>query len=208
MMKALSLICLLLCLGMTAGAQQLPPAAAAAESPPDISVSKYSWSKERIGWERDPFGGPVESFGDMRRRTSDERRLERARAGGNVGEANRIERDLRAEQVLRARQTAPPRYSFLYKISITNAGAKTVQEVDLDYAFLDAATGQEIGRRRFTGAEKVKPGKSKEFSFSAATPPTHMVSVYALDKNEQKGLRGQVLIMRVQYADGSVWQRP
>ncbi|HEX8688387.1 MAG TPA: hypothetical protein VF654_17870, partial [Pyrinomonadaceae bacterium] len=103
---------LLLCAGAGAARAQSPAPAAAA--PHGLAVVKHSWSKERINWEGNPFGGTIENFEDMRRRMADQRRVERARASGNVGEAAKVEREMRAEQVIKSRPPAPPRYSFLY----------------------------------------------------------------------------------------------
>jgi hypothetical protein len=192
-----------LCLCATVLAQT-PDAQNAA---PGIEVVKHDWSKERIGWERDPFSGTNESFSDMRRRAADDRRRERAQATGNIGEANRIEREARAEQVIKARPPAPPRYAFLYKVSVKNTGDKTIKEIDWDYVFTDAATREEIGRRQFTGVEKIAPGKSKELAFLAPSPPAGRISVYALDKKERDGLDSHIVIVRVLYADGTVWEK-
>jgi hypothetical protein len=200
-MRILALCCLFLALAGAARAQS-----PAAPAPPDVAVEKYSWAKERIGWEADPFGGPVEGFEDTRRRLADQRRIERARAVGNLGEANKVEREMRAEQVIKSRPTAPPRYVFSYKVSLRNTGAKTIKEIDWDYVFYDETSGQELGRRQFTGVEKIAPGKHKELSFLISSPPTQSISVYSLGKKERDGLREQVVVVRVLYEDGSVWQ--
>ena len=42
---------------------------------PGVEVLKSSWSKIRIGWERDPFSGPLENFDEMRSRARNERRV-------------------------------------------------------------------------------------------------------------------------------------
>lgn len=175
---------------------------------PDVIVVKYSWTKERIAWERDPFSGTNESFGDMRQRASDDKRRERAVALGNIGEANRIEREARAEQVIKSRPPAPPRYAFIYKVSVKNIGAKTIKELDSDYIFFDSATGQEIGRHQFASTEIIGPGKSKELSFFIPSPPTKTISIYALDKKERVNLGEAVVLVRIEYADGSFWQSP
>ncbi len=207
-MRTLFLCFLFSCSGSVAFAQS--PAAPPPQQlgPPEVVVVKYSWSKERINWQGDPFGGTVENFDDLRRRRADERRIDRARASGNIGEAAKVEREMRSEQVIKSRPPAPPRYAFHYKLSVTNTGEKIIKEIDWDYVFTDAVTGQELSRREFTAVEKVGPGKSKELSFKVSSPPTHKVSVHALDKRERDGLSEQVVIMRVLYADGSVWQRP
>jgi len=203
MKRTLCLIALTLALGSGVAAQS-----PALSTEPSVSIVKYSWTKERINWEGDPFAGAFESFEDVRRRAVDARRLERARGSGNIGEAAKVEREIRAEQVVKARPPKPPRYAFVYKVGIKNDSDKTITEFDWDYVFFDAATGAEIGRRQFTGVEKIGPGKSKELTFQVSSPPAKTISVYALDKNERRGLSEAVVLVRVAYADGSVWLRP
>jgi hypothetical protein len=199
----------LLCAAAAAAARAQSPAPAPTQPEAHgLAVVKQSWSKERIDWEADPFGGTVESFDDLRRRRADERRFERAKASGNIAEANKIEREMRSEQVIKAQQTpARPRYAFLYKATFRNEGAKAVREIDWDYVFLDAATREVLGRREFTAVEKIAPGKTKELSFFVAGPPTQKISAQALDRRERDGLAEQVVVVRVLYEDGTVWQR-
>lgn len=209
------LVFIVLALATAAVSAQTPQASqsgVAAQSPAPAteapaSLYKYSWAKERIGWESDPFAGTTESFEDVRRRSVDSRRLERARGSGNNIEVARIEREMRAEQVIKARPPKPPRYAFVYKVGIKNDSDKTITEFDWDYVFFDAATGAEIGRREFTGVEKISPGKNKELTFQVSSPPAKTISVHSLDKSERRGLSEAVVLVRVAYSDGSQWLR-
>lgn len=201
-MRICFLVVLILCLEGTMQAQSAAPST----GPPDLTIVKYSWMKDRLNWQGDPFGGTVENFDDIRRRMVDQRRIERARGEGKTGEAAKIEREMRSEQVLKARPPKPPRYAFSYSVSVKNTGPKAIKEIDWDYVFFDAVTGLELGRREFTGVEKISPGKSKELTFLITTPPTQSISVHALDKKERNGITEQVVIQRVLYEDGSVWR--
>lgn len=197
------LVVLFFCLCGSVSAQSPGPQEAS-----DFTVVKHSWTKERINWEGDPFGGPVENFDDMRRRMVDERRVGRARSSGNIAEAAKVEREMRSEQIIKARPPAPPRYAFLYKVSLRNNTIKTIKAIDWDYIFFSGNTQSETGHLEFTSEEKIGPGKTKELNVMARRPPAKTVSVYALDKNERQGLDGQVVIVRLEYTDGSIWQRP
>ncbi|HEX9918811.1 MAG TPA: hypothetical protein VGA87_06575, partial [Pyrinomonadaceae bacterium] len=110
-MRILFLYLLFSCAAVATLAQSPAVSPPSTQSPPDVAVVKHSWSKERINWEGDPFGGSVENFDDLRRRMADQRRVERARASGNIGEAAKVEREMRAEQVIKSRPPTPPRYS-------------------------------------------------------------------------------------------------
>jgi hypothetical protein len=218
MMKRLMPFFLILWLLVAVQAQSVSPPIAERPSVPadgvasgsasEVLVVKHGWSKERINWEGDPFGGPVETFDDMRRRMADTRRVERARVAGNAGEAAKVEREMRSEQIIKARPPAPPRYAFLYKVSLQNTGVKTIKVVDWDYVFFSSITQGETGRLEFTSDAKIGPGKAKELNAMSRKPPAPTVSVYALDKNERQGLDGQVVLVRIEYTDGTIWQRP
>lgn len=191
--------------------QQSPPAVnnsdGAANAP--LIVAKFAWSKERIGWERDPFGGAVENNDERRVRDAAERRVNEAKRRGDRIEQSRAEADARAEADYIARQrnrTPPPRYVFLYRATVKNTHTQPIREIDWDYVFYDAATQQEIGRHQFTSQTKIGAGKNKELSFTIPQPPARTVSVYALNDSERRSLREQVFIMRVLYADGTTWQ--
>lgn len=177
---------------------------------PDLQVVKFSWSKERINWEQNPFGGPNENFHEMQFRARSEKRASDARRA-NSPDASKLEKEARADAAIiqaERQRKGPPRYTFLYRTSIKNSSEKTVKEIDWDYVFLDAVTGEEMGRRQFTSVETIGPGKSKELSFMLPAAPTQRISVYALDKKERIGFGEQVVILRVKYTDGSVWQVP
>lgn len=197
------LVVLLLCLCGSGSAQSPGP-----KETLDYTIVKHSWTKERINWEGDPFGGPVETFDDVRRRRVDERRVERARGSGNTAEAAKVEREMRSEQIIKARPPAPPRYAFLYKVSLRNNTNKTIKAIDWDYVVFGSDTESETGRREFTSEERIAPGKTRELKVFIPYPPTKTISVNALNKNERVGLGEKVVIVRVTYADGSVWERP
>ena len=188
-------------------ARQEPKPAAPQRDAPGVAVVKFSWDKERVNWERDPFGGPVENFEEMRVRARNEKRIDDAKRGGG-GDVDRIRREARADSALLeiARQKGPPRYGFRYKLSVRNDGAKAFKELDWDYVFTDAATGEELGRHKFTSEGRVSPGKSREFSFIIPNPPALRISAYALDKSERAGLSEQIVLVRVLYEDGTVWR--
>ena len=166
-----------------------PQTSAALESPSDIQIVKYNWSKERLDWDKNPFASRTQISEARSRRGSilEERQAREIKAAGE-------------------KSSAPPRYAFAYKLSVLNAGPKTIKEIDWDYVFTDATSGEELGRREFTSVEKIGAGKRKDLSFLISSPPTQRISVYALAKHERDGLVERVIIVRVLYDDGTSWQ--
>lgn len=190
---------------------------AGAQTPPtvtdssDVQLVKFSWSKERLNWERNPFGGPNENFHQMQFRARSEKRVTDAKRAGNSAELSKLEKDAKADAAIVAAEnqpSKPPRYYFFYRASIKNTSTKAISEIDWDYVFFDEATGDELDRREFTSVQKVGPGKEKELTFTLPTPPTRRISIHSLDKKERSGIVEKVVIVRVTYADGSVWQMP
>lgn len=176
-----------------------------------VEVVKYSWSKERLNWEQNPFNGPNENFHEMQFRARSEKRLSDAKRSGTSGQQASAERDLKVDAAIvqAGRQSSgPARYYFIYRASLKNASTRHIEEIDWDYVFIDSATGQELGRHQFTSTKTIAPGKSREVSFSLSAPPTKRISIYALEKQERSRIADQVVIVRVKYSDGSVWQLP
>jgi len=179
-----------------------------AQSDLPIELVKFSWAKERLNWEGNPFGGPNENFHQMQFRTRSEKRVSDAKRS-NSPEVGKLEKEAKADAAIVANEnqnSPPPRYYFMYRASMKNLSTKQIKEIDWDYIFLDAGTGEELGRRQFTSVQNIGPGKQKDLTFTLPTPPTRRVSVYALDKKERLGLTEKVIIVRVTYADGSIWE--
>ena len=196
-MRPAAIFLVLLCAGIVCAQQ------------PGAEVVKFSWSKERIGWERDPFSGPIENFDETRARQRNERRIEDAKRG-NSAEIDKIRREAKADaaNIAVKHKDPPSRYVFVYKTTIKNVSTKAIKSIDWDYVFLERGTENEIGRQQFTSDEKISPGKTKELVVTITKPPTKTISLTALNENERGTLDGRVILVRIDYADGTSWQLP
>jgi len=174
-----------------------------AQEPSSVEVVKASWSKIRIGWERDPFGGPLENFDEMRSRARNERRV--AQGGGE-----RAKRDAKADDanLAKIREKNPSRYYFVYKTKIKNNDTAAITQLDWDYVFYERDTENELGRQQFTSEENIGPGKTKELTVTITSPPTRTVSVTSLNLEEHDRFTEKIILVRIQYADGRIWQAP
>ena len=175
----------------------------------EVELVKFSWSKERIGWERDPFGGPVENFDEMRSRARNEKRLDDAKRGGGGAGADRVRREANADaaNLARQREKAPARYVFFYKVRLKNNTAVPIVAIDWDYVFFERGTENEIGRQQITSEEHIAAGKSKELTAILTSPPTRTISVTSLNKNERDQLSEKIELVKIRYADGRVWEK-
>src|SRR6185295_18410535 len=115
-MRSAAILLVLLCAGVVCAQQ------------PSVEVVKFSWSKERIGWERDPFGGPIENFDEVRARQRNERRIEDAKRG-NSAEIDKIRREAKADaaNIETKHKDKPSRYVFVYKATVKNSSDKAIK---------------------------------------------------------------------------------
>lgn len=171
------------------------------QEPSGVEIVKSSWSKIRIGWERDPFGGPLENFDEMRSRTRNERRV--AQGGGE-----RARREAKADEVnlARQREKPPSNYYFIYKTKIKNNHTAAITQLDWDHVFYERGTENEVGRQEFTSDEQIGPGKTKELTVTITSPPARTVSITSLNLEERERFTEKIVLVRVKYADGRVWE--
>lgn len=98
-----------------------------------------------------------------------------------------------------------PRDGFAYRIKVKNTTAKVVEIVFWEYQFTEAEKPEALARRQFLCGVNIRPDKDKELEGFSLSGPSDVVSVDALaDKSRFKE---NVLINRIEYADGSIWQR-
>jgi hypothetical protein len=100
---------------------------------------------------------------------------------------------------------AEPRDGFAYRVKVKNSAAKVVEIVFWEYRFYDPANPELVARRQFLCGVNIRPDKDKELEGFSLSGPSDVVSVSALGGKSQ--FKEDVLINRVEYSDGSIWQR-
>jgi hypothetical protein len=153
-----------------------------------------------------PFASPDELI----RQSQREAQLAAARNSANKGAAGKIETQItnHEQATAKARQTAPPSDAYRYVVKLRNNGNKVIKSIDWDYLFLDPDTSIVVSRHQFTSDDTIKPGKSKEISVLYLNPPIQTVSAKMLSKKNLANYKEQVVLVRIQFSDGSVWQHP
>ncbi|MDX6383920.1 MAG: hypothetical protein QOK48_1493 [Blastocatellia bacterium] len=100
------------------------------------------------------------------------------------------------------------------RVLLQNTGTKTIKAFDLDFVFLDPQTTVEFLRYRFHAKRTLKAGKVREFSQDVFqkvgdkrgnyTPGKPSIDLLLRTKDSVQKVR----VQRIEYADGSVWERP
>jgi hypothetical protein len=100
-----------------------------------------------------------------------------------------------------------PQKGYAYKVKLRNGGTKTIKRLFWEYQFSDSATSETVSRRQFLCAVQMKPGAVKGLEAFSVSPPSNVVNVASLNGASGDGLASKIVINRVDYADGSTWQR-
>jgi hypothetical protein len=112
------------------------------------------------------------------------------------------------ERIVQESRVANPKPidGFLYETRIRNTGAKPIEIVFWEYQFIDESNTV-VTRHQFLCGVKVKPAKGKDLSVFSLLRPSEVVSASSAGDKSPTGLHERVLLNRVEYTDGSIWQR-
>jgi hypothetical protein len=100
---------------------------------------------------------------------------------------------------------AEPMDGYVYRIKVQNTIKKVVEIVFWEYQFRDPANPEIVARRQFLCGVDIPAGKTKEFEGFSLSGPSDVVNVKTLDSGSQ--FKEDVVINRIEYSDGTIWQR-
>lgn len=95
---------------------------------------------------------------------------------------------------------------YIYEVKISNTAKKAIRKITWDYVFFEKGTEKEVGRRRFESKVNISPGAGKQLIMRTLSSPTGAVDARTAGKKPRDLYSEQVVIQRVEYADGSAWQ--
>ncbi|HYY97373.1 MAG TPA: hypothetical protein VE642_02220 [Pyrinomonadaceae bacterium] len=96
---------------------------------------------------------------------------------------------------------------YEYRVRFRNPGAKAVEVIFWEYQFAEAANPSNVARRQFLCGVGIKPGKEKEVTAFGVSGPGSVVSAGTLAAEAGAAFGEKVVVNRVEYADGAIWQR-
>ncbi|HEX8889622.1 MAG TPA: hypothetical protein VF779_10615 [Pyrinomonadaceae bacterium] len=113
------------------------------------------------------------------------------------------------KNVLDSRTPQPqPVDGYTYKAKIQNASKKVIEIIFWEYQFKESANPETVTRRQFLCAVNIKPDKEKELQAFSVAAPSGVISTSSLaNKSGEKLFEEKIIINRVEYADGTIWQR-
>jgi hypothetical protein len=111
------------------------------------------------------------------------------------------------ERSVQSSRAPKPIEGFAYRAKFQNVSVKDLEIVFWEYEFTDPATPPVISRRQFLCAVALKPGKEKELKGFTLSGPSDVVTVDSLAKKSDNALKERVVINRIEFSDGTIWQR-
>lgn len=97
--------------------------------------------------------------------------------------------------------------AYSYKIKVQNPTSQVVDILFLEYQFSDRSNPENVTRRQFLCVANLNPGKEKEIQAFSLNGPPDVVNVKSLEKNSASPFDEKVVINRIEYRGGSIWQR-
>jgi len=174
-----------------------------------LTVTSYKWTRARRTIEAPEAQGNA----PQRAMTPQNRifaRTARVNDTANSRDPNADTIDGRSaaleKSVAESRSPKPkPMDGYAYHIKVQNTIKKVVESVFWEYQFQDPANPDLVTRRQFLCAVNIPEGKTKDLEGFSLSGPSDVVDVKTLDSGA--ALKENIVINRIEYADGAVWQR-
>lgn len=179
------------------------------ESSP-LAVVNYKWSRSRrnIAAQETEGNAPARAMIPQNRNFARNARINDPQGVRDPNQDTLDGRSAAMEKSVQESRAAKPKSQdgFAYKVKVQNSDKKAVEIVFWEYQFHDPADGSIAARRQFLCGVNIPGEKSKELEgFSLSGPG--VVNVSTLGDKSENPFKEKVLINRVEYADGSIWQR-
>jgi hypothetical protein len=187
--------------------------AASADDGSAVVVLGFKWSKSHQIIEKlDDATTSVTPAAAMIPDNKNFQRNVRANAPAGVRDPNADTIDGRSaaleKSVQEARAPKPKDVDgFAYRAKVQNASKKIVEIVFWEYQFKEASNPATVTRRQFLCGVNIKPDKEKELQGFSLSGPSDVISVGSLANKSGNPFQEKVVINRVEYSDGSIWQR-
>jgi hypothetical protein len=187
----------------------LPFQNGAGEGPP-LNVVSAKWTKTRQRMERPDTQGstpaaamtPADKVFARNRRVNDP---------AGVRDPNADTLDARSAAIDKAVRESRGQVievdGYAYRVKLLNPAQKSVDVVFWEYQFEETANPSNLTRRQFLCGVQIKGGKEKELQAFGGSGPAGAISAESLAKGSANPFAERVLINRIEYADGSIWQR-
>lgn len=116
-------------------------------------------------------------------------------------------RSAELDRIVQQSREPQPVEGFTYSLKVQNGSAKSVQTIFWEYQFKESANPTNVTRRQFLCSSRINPEKGRDLQAFSLSGPSNVVHVKSLDKGSASQFLEGVLINRVEFTDGTFWQR-
>ena len=173
-----------------------------ADGQPDLEVLEVSSSKFRTYESVDSSGRQRLNSNKADTRSREAVYREEIRNRNSIENRSRDMADLE-RSVMGDPYNQKPIDLFRYRVNVRNTGGKVVKVVVWDYQASDTDQFTDSTHRLFRCTAKIKPNENERIEGYSILPPTRVVTAVGT-----KSFSERVIINRIEYSDGSSWQRP
>ena len=181
---------------------------------PSVTVLRFKWSKthQTAKTPAPAAGAPVTPAPAMIAANKNFQRNARINDPAGVRDPNEDTLDGRGaalDKIVQEARTPKAKAvdNFAYLVRIQNSSPKVVEILFWEYQFIDPMNPENVTRRQFLCGVNIKPNKEKELQAVSLSGPSDVINVGSLAIDPGKLFEEKVVINRVEYSDGSIWQR-
>jgi hypothetical protein len=174
-----------------------------------VLVTSYKWIKDRRLAENavSVLMTPAPAMTAASKNYEKQKRVN-APAGDRDPNADTVDaRSAEIERIVQESREAQPVDGFSYLVKVQNGSGKIIQTIFWEYQFSETASPANVTRRQFLCSAKINPDKGKDLQVFSLSGPSDVVNVKSLAKRSADQFKEGVLINRVEYSDGTFWQR-
>lgn len=183
------------------------PTPANDSAPVNIASFKWTRARQKVDSQQADVSVPERQVIPQNKNFARNARMNEPRGARDPNQDTLDGRSAAMEKSVQESRTpkVEPRDGYAYRIKVKNGATQVAEVVFWEYQFYDAADPNLVARRQFLCGVNIRPDKEKDLEGFSLSGPSDVVSVAALaDKSRFKE---NVLINRVEFADGSIWQR-
>ena len=181
----------------------------AADEQPPVVATYFRWFRDRQEAKKSvvPPRGPEPPLIEPKNSV-----YRKERTDGTAPErdpnAEKVEsRSASLDQIAQEASESPRVDGFTYEVKFKNLNTKQTQIIFWEYQFKETMPAGNTSRRRYVCGVKIKPDKDKLIQIFSTLGPGTVINVKELMKGSGKQFDESVIIDRIEFEDGSIWQR-
>lgn len=177
-----------------------------------VAVLGSKWSKARQKIEisdNQPDGTPQKAMTSANKNFERNRRVNDPVGAPDPNTETIDGRSAALEKIMRESRSRKSKTvdGFLYQVKVKNESARTIEILFWEYQFKERANPSNSVSRQYLCGVNIKPDKEKELSVFSTFSPGTLVSADSPGDKSGDLFEEKILINRVEYSDGTIWQR-